>query len=131
MNAGTSGEKRLFALRGAVCCRNDGADITNQVSILYDDLLRENGLEEGDIVSLTFSVTADLDEKNPAAALRQSGRALDAALFVTAEAPVKGGLPRTIRALLLCYLDALAVPRHVYRNGAEILRPDRGGPLTT
>jgi chorismate mutase len=119
------GEKRLFALRGAVCCRNEEGDITEQVAALYDELLRENRLAAEDIVSLIFSVTGDLDRKNPAAALRQTGRALEAALFVTAEAPAQGGLERVIRALLHCYLDEGAVPRHVYRNGAEVLRPDR------
>jgi chorismate mutase len=120
-----TGEKRLRALRGAACCRNDEADIAAQTCALYDELLERNGLDEGDLVSLTFSMTGDLDAKNPAAALRASGRAGDLALFVCAEAPVKGGLPRTIRALVHCYLPEGAAPRHVYRNGAEILRPDR------
>jgi chorismate mutase len=125
MAGDNSGEKRLYALRGAACCRNEGADIREQVAALYDELLRENRLEEEDIVSLVFSLTPDLDAKNPAAALRESGRAEGLALFVCAEAPVKGGLERTVRALLHCYLPPGSRPRHVYRNGAEVLRPDR------
>jgi chorismate mutase len=117
--------KKLAALRGAVSCRNESGDIAVQTAALYDALLRENRLEEGDIVSLVFSLTADLDQKNPAAALRESGRGKDLALFVTAEAPVKGGLPRIIRVLLHCYLEEGVLPCHVYRNGAEALRPDR------
>jgi chorismate mutase len=117
--------KRLFALRGATQCLNEAGDITRQVSVLYDELLRQNRLTEEDIVSLVFSVTADLDALNPAAALRRSGRAADLALFAVQEARVRGGLDRTIRVLLHCYLDEGSRPRHLYRNGAEILRPDR------
>jgi chorismate mutase len=121
-------EKRLFALRGAVQCLNEAGDITEQVAGLYDQMLRDNRLAPEDIVSLVFSVTPDLDALNPASALRRSGRAADLALFAVQEAPSQGGLERTIRALLHCYLDEAHSPRHIYRNGAEVLRPDRASP---
>jgi chorismate mutase len=119
--------KRLFALRGATQCLNDGEDMTGQLAALYDELLAANGLAEDAIVSLFFSVTPDLNAQNPASALRQSGRGGDLALFSLQEAAVSGGLERTVRVLVHCYLDEEAVPRHIYRNGAEILRPDRAG----
>jgi chorismate mutase len=118
-------DKRLFALRGATRCLNDAEDMTRQVAVLYDELLAANHLAEGDMVSLIFSVTGDLTAQNPAAALRQSGRGGDLALFALREADVSGGLERTVRVLIHCYLAEGALPRHVYRNGAEILRPDR------
>jgi chorismate mutase len=96
-----------------------------QVAALYDELLRINRLNEEDLVSVIFSVTGDLDAFNPAAALRREGRAAEAALFVTQEAEIKGGLERTVRLLIHCYLEKGLRPAHVYRNGAEILRPDR------
>jgi chorismate mutase len=120
-----SGEKRLFALRGACQCRNEREDMEKQVAALYDALLSENKLGEGAIVSVLFSLTGDLDAENPAAALRRSGRAADLALFTLQEAAVRGSLERTVRALIHCYLPEDARPRHVYRNGAEALRPDR------
>jgi chorismate mutase len=73
--------KQLKALRGATQCMNQEEDMVAQVSALYDELLLRNHLGEEDILSLLFSVTKDLDAKNPAAALRQSGRAADVALF--------------------------------------------------
>jgi chorismate mutase len=118
-------DKQVFALRGAARCLNDGEDITKQVAALYDELLAANNLAEKDIVSLIFSVTRDVDAKNPAAALRESGRGGDLALFALQEADIQGGPDRVIRVLLHCYLNSNAIPRHVYRNGAEILRPDR------
>lgn len=122
-----NGGKRLFALRGAARCRNERADMEKQVAALYDALLGENKLEEQDIVSLIFSVTGDLDAENPAAALRRSGRAADLALFSLREAEVQGGLERTVRVLIHCYMKETAKPRHIYCNGAEVLRPDRAG----
>jgi chorismate mutase len=118
-------DKRLFALRGACCCLNDEADIRKQVRTLYDELLKGNNLDETGLVSVIFSMTADINALNAAAALRREGRAAEATLFVTQEAAVENSLPRTIRVLIHCYLDENAVPAHVYRNGAEVLRPDR------
>jgi chorismate mutase len=118
-------EKRLFALRGAAQCENNPDDITEQAGRLYDELLAQNHLAESDIVSIVFSVTPDLDALNPATGLRRYGRAGEASLFAVQEAAVKGSLERTLRTLIHCYLDEGAQIRHVYRNGAEVLRPDR------
>jgi chorismate mutase len=125
LGSGIKMEKKLFALRGAAQCFNTREDIEMQTITLYDGLLQKNGLEEKDIVSVVFSVTKDLDAENPAAALRRSGRAADLSLFAVQEAFTRGGLERTIRALIHCYLNEKATARHIYRNGAEILRPDR------
>ena len=115
----------IRALRGATQCLNEEADIILHVLALYDELLKQNNLRESDIISLTFSMTRDLDAKNPASVLRQSGRALDLVLFVVQEAEVKNSLERVIRMLVHCYLEENADLFHIYRNGAEVLRPDR------
>jgi chorismate mutase len=117
--------KRLYALRGAAQCLNQGEDIRRQAAALYDELLEGNQLGEDDIVSLIFSVTADLDAENPAAALRRSGRGAGLALFCVREPEAPNSLERCLRALVHCYLEEGSRPRHVYRNGAEVLRPDR------
>jgi chorismate mutase len=115
--------KKLFALRGATCAQNTETDIAAQVAALYDALLEANKLPPDDIVSLIFSVTPDLDAKNPAAALRKTGRAATVPLFAVAEAPPLI-LPHCIRVLIHCYMGENSVPHHIYCNGAEILRPD-------
>ena len=119
------GEKQLFALRGAVRCLNDLEDIQTHTVAMYDELLSKNNLDAEDIVSVIFSVTKDLDAGNPAHTLRSAGRAGEAALFVCQEAHFSGSMERVIRVLVHCYLDAQRKPVHVYRNGAEALRPDR------
>jgi chorismate mutase len=116
--------KKLFALRGATQALNTVEDIEKWTVFLYDGLLKLNKLEERDIVSVVFSMTSDLDEENPAAALRRAGRARSTALFAVQEAFVQGGLPCAIRALIHCYLDEGVAVRHLYCNGAEALRPD-------
>ena len=120
-----TGVKRLIALRGAAMCENSAQDIKKQTVEMYDELLRANKLGEEDIVSVFFSVTGDIDAKNPATALREEGRAENSSLFVNQEAAFAGSPSGVIRVLIHCYLDAGGKPFHVYINGAEILRPDR------
>ena len=117
-------EKRLFAIRWAVQCLNTQNDIQTHTLALYDEILSKNELSEKDIVSVIFSVTKDLDAKNPATALRSQGRAETISLFVNQEAHFPGSMERLIRVLIHCYLDVLSTPVHVYQNGAELLRPD-------
>jgi len=117
--------KKLYALRGAAQCENTEDDICRQIGIMYDELLKLNNLEEADIVSVMFSVTEDLYAANPCAALRKNGRAEELALFSTQEPKAKNSLERVVRVIIHCYLEEGANVGHVYRNGAEVLRPDR------
>ena len=119
--------KRLFGIRAAVCCGNTADETQNAVSDMCSRLFCENGLQGDDFVSLHFTMTGDLDALNPAAALRRSAcgdLVKTAALFCSAEAPVQGGLPRTIRLLVTAYMEEGSQPVHVYTGGAEVLRPD-------
>jgi chorismate mutase len=116
--------KRLYAIRGASQCENNEDDICRQIKIMYDELLNVNKLEEAEIVSVIFSVTSDLDAINPCTALRKSGRAQDAALFSVQEPRSENSLERTARVIIHCYLEEGVIVKHVYRNGAEVLRPD-------
>ena len=117
--------KKMYALRGAVRCDNTKEDICKQVNCMYDELLLSNMLDEKDIVSVMFTVTEDVNVLNPCTALRQGGRAGESALFCSQEPKIIGSLERVIRVIVHCYLKDESVPVHVYRNGAEVLRPDR------
>ena len=118
-------EKTLKAIRGAVCSANNKAEIEQKTAGLYDKLLKANNLAETDILSLIFSVTADIDAQNPAAALRRSGRAGELAMMVLQEASVQDSLPGTIRVLIHAFIPGDKPVRHIYMEGAEKLRPDR------
>lgn len=119
--------RRLYGIRGAVCCENTAEEIQSAVSEMCSRLFSENGLQGDDFVSLHFTMTSDLDALNPAAALRRSDcgdLVKEAALFCSAEAFVRGGLPRTIRLLVTAYMEEGSKPIHIYTGGAEVLRPD-------
>ena len=59
---------RLVGLRGATTCgTNSSGAIRDAVSELIDALVSRNALTPDRIVSVTFSVTADLDACFPAA----------------------------------------------------------------
>ena len=123
----TAMQKRLFGIRGAVCAENTEAGITGAVEKLFTRLFAENHLIPEDIVSVQFTVTADLTEINPAFALRHSScgaLVANTALFTAAEAPVKGALPQVIRLLVSAYKEEGSIVRHIYIDGAEKLRPD-------
>lgn len=119
--------RRLYGIRGAVCCGNTAEEIQSAVSEMCSRLFSGNCLQGDDLVSLHFTMTGDLDALNPAAALRRSDcgdLVKEAALFCSAEAFVKGGLPRTIRLLVTAYMEEGSKPVHIYTGGAEVLRPD-------
>jgi len=130
--------KKLYALRGAVQCENNADDICAQIGLMYDELLSRNNLDENDIVSIIFSVTKDLDAVNPATALRkyirESAKSRDReggeagseySLFSAQEPDCVNSVERIIRVIVHCYMEEETKPKHVYRNGAEVLRPDR------
>jgi chorismate mutase len=114
--------KRQYAVRGAICCENSVESVSLQIPRLYREILARNSIRETDIVSVLFSVTADLTALNPATALRKAGLASMVPLFACAEPFIEGYLPSVIRILVTYY--GRSGPRHVYLNGAEVLRPD-------
>ncbi len=117
-------EKRLFAVRGATGAHNTRSDIEEKIAELYDTILARNHIGELDIVSIIFSVTPDLYARNPAAALRSSGRAGQVPLFCVAEPVSDDAPPAMLRVLIHFYASGETSPVFVYINGAQALRPD-------
>ncbi|MBO5235694.1 MAG: chorismate mutase [Spirochaetaceae bacterium] len=119
--------KRLYGIRGAVCCANTKEDILKAVDKMCSSLFSSNKLSCDDIVSIQFTITDDLDALNPAAALRRSScghLVCKTALFCSAEPKIQGSLQNVIRVLITAYMDFDSNPVHVYIGGAEVLRPD-------
>ena len=119
--------KRLAGLRGASGAENTAESITKAVCDMCTTLFKINNISPNDIVSIQFTMTEDLDAKNPAAALRCGQNEIDVsgcALFCSQEASVRGMRGGTIRVLVTAYMDEGSTARHVYINGAEALRPD-------
>ncbi|MBP5442528.1 MAG: chorismate mutase [Treponema sp.] len=123
-------EKRLFGIRGATFCENSKDSIIKYTGDLCRMIFAENKLSAEDIVSIQFTITDDLDELNPATALRRnSDLGIDVAavpLFCSQEPRIAGMPPKVIRVLVTTYMPFDAKVHAVYINGAQMLRPDLG-----
>lgn len=88
------------------------------------EILKANDLQVGDIVSIIFTVTPDLNAEFPAAAARRLGWR-EVPLLCATEIGVPGSLPRVIRVLLHAYTERDPDQvRHIYLGEAVRLRPD-------
>ena len=122
MNAGFV----LRALRGATTAELNSAEaIQACVKELVDALMERNGLQGEQLVSVTFSVTRDLDACFPAAIARRQPGWDQVALLDCQQMEVAGDLPRCIRLLAHAWLQPQQIPVHPYLREAAGLRPDR------
>jgi chorismate mutase len=116
----------LRALRGATTTdANTTEAIETAVAELVDALVARNGLAGEQLVSVTFSVTHDLDACFPAAIARRQAGWEQVALLDCQQMAVAGDLPRCIRLLAHAWLQPERTPVHPYLREAARLRPDR------
>ncbi len=118
----------LRALRGATTASaNTSEAIAEAVSELIETLVRDNALAGSQLLSVTFSVTADLDACFPAAIARRRSDWDAVALLDCQQMAVEGDLPRCIRLLAHAWLPAGREVAHTYLRDATRLRPDLVG----
>lgn len=116
----------LRALRGATTAtENSVIAITAAVDELITALVDRNGLAGEHILSVTFSVTADLDACFPAAIARRRPGWDGVALLDCQQMAVAGDLCRCIRVLVHAWMAPERQPQHPYLGEAARLRPDR------
>ncbi|MGD0153686.1 MAG: chorismate mutase [Thermacetogeniaceae bacterium] len=115
----------IRGIRGAATVtENSRQAIITATEQLLTLMTRENEICSEDIISIIFSLTADLDAAFPAEAARQMGWNL-VPLLCTTEIPVAGSMSKCIRVLMHVYTDRKqAAVRHVYLGEAARLRPD-------
>ena len=119
---------QLRALRGATtAAANTSAAICEAVGELIDALVDRNQLQGSQLLSVTFSVTADLDAIFPAAIARRRDGWDGVALLDCQQMAVAGDLPRCIRLLAHAWLEPDQPVRHAYLRDAARLRPDLAG----
>ncbi len=117
---------KLRALRGAITsAENSSTAMESAVRDLIDELLKRNHLNPENIISITFSVTADLNVCFPAAIVRRQSGWDQVALLDCQQMAVEGDLQRCIRMLAYAWLPSDQPPKHPYLGQASILRPDR------
>ena len=117
---------QLHGLRGATTTQSNNAEsIEASVTELIKELVKRNQLEPDQIVSITFSVTNDLDACFPAAIARRQPGWENVALIDCQQMYVKGDLKKCIRILAHVLLPINQAPQHTYLGEAILLRPDR------
>ncbi len=119
-------EWRVRAIRGATTVdENSAIAIREAVTELLDELETWNNLDLDEVVSVTFSVTRDLDALFPAAVARRRRGWSNVPLLDVQQMHVEGSLERCIRCLIHFNTpDPNSPIHHPYLRGAIILRPD-------
>ena len=116
----------LCALRGATTCdKNSAESITTAVNELLIELVSRNNLIPDQIISVTFSVTSDLDACFPASIARKKTGWEKIALLDCQQMFVKDDLSKCIRLLAYVCLPRDQTPKNPYLGRAKNLRPDR------
>lgn len=115
----------LRALRGATTVDEDTeAQVTGRVQALVEEMVRRNGVDHDDIVSILFTATEDVTSMFPATAARAAGLG-DVPLICARELSVRGGTPLCIRVMMHLYTGrSRSELHHVYLEGARSLRDD-------
>ncbi|MBD2517810.1 chorismate mutase [Nostoc sp. FACHB-973] len=118
-------EWQMRAIRGATTVAENTVEAMQQVvTELLDELENRNQFQPRDIISVTFSVTRDLDAIFPAAIARARPGWDNVAMLDVQQMHVEGSLQRCIRFLIHAYLPASASIHHIYLRNAASLRPD-------
>ena len=116
----------LCALRGATTSKHNSVEsITSAVEELLSELVSRNNLVPDQIISVTFSVTSDLDACFPASIARQKSGWENIALLDCQQMFVKDDLSKCIRLLAYVSLPNKQMPQNPYLGEAKNLRPDR------
>ena len=116
----------LCALRGATTSEQNSVEsITSAVEELLIELVSRNNLIPNQIISVTFSVTSDLDACFPASIARKKSGWENIALLDCQQMFVKGDLSKCIRLLAYVSLPNNQIPQNPYLGKAKNLRPDR------
>lgn len=110
-------------VRGATTAgENTREAILSATTELLQQVIEANGIKAGDVASIYFSTTPDLNAEFPALAARLMGWT-DLALLCGHEMSVPGSLAKCIRILIHWNTDKAAGQiKHVYIRGAEKLR---------
>lgn len=117
---------RVRAIRGATTVsENSIPAIREAVHELLDELEFHNQLDMDEIVSITFSVTRDLDAIFPAAIARERPHWSNVPLLDVQQMYVEGSLERCIRFLIHFNTPNPDIEiYHPYLRQARNLRPD-------
>ena len=126
MDARYEENNKLSFIRGATTATgNSIEEIESAVVELIDELISRNNLLEKDLLSITFTVTKDLDACFPASVARKCNNLNKVALLDCQQMFVPNDIDFCIRLMAQVLLPANTPIKHPYLRGASKLRPDR------
>ena len=118
-------ESRMQAIRGAITVSENTVEAMQEaVMEILDELEQRNKLHPTDMISVTFSVTPDLDAIFPAAIARHRPYWDKVPMIDVQQMYVRGSLEKCIRILVHAYIRSNTTINHVYLRRASKLRPD-------
>ncbi len=126
MNKDYLDSEKVTAIRGATTSSgNTSKEIENSVVELIDELILRNNLDTKNILSITFTVTNDLDACFPASIARKRF-GLDSVAFLDCQQMyLSDDIDFCIRLMALVFLPTNSSINHPYLRGASNLRTDR------
>ena len=117
---------KLTAIRGATTAKGNKDYLIRDVVIeLIQELITRNHLKEEDIISITFTVTEDLNSCFPASIARKHFNFDSVAFLDCQQMFIPNDVNFCIRLLALVYLEYDRQPINPYLNESSKLRPDR------
>ena len=118
--------KNVIAIRGATTSNgNTFKEIEDSVVELISELILRNSLEPKKILSITFTVTKDLDACFPASIARKCFELESVAFLDCQQMYVPDDIKYCIRLMAFVVLPAEASIDQPYLRGASTLRSDR------
>lgn len=113
------------AIRGATTVENNTKEeIWDATEEMLQTAIDENNLKQEDMISITFTMTHDLDACYPAVRARQMGFT-NVPLVCMQELKVVGSLAKCVRMIIYTNSDkSLDEIKHIYLRNAKKLRPD-------
>ena len=126
MNIDCLESEKVTAIRGATTSNgNTLKEIENSVVELIDELILRNSLDPKKILSITFTVTKDLDACFPASIARKCFE-LDSVAFLDCQQMyVPNDIKFCIRLMAFVIIPKSSSINHPYLRGASNLRRDR------
>tara|TARA_Y100000589_G_scaffold26318_1_gene21852 strand:+ start:479 stop:862 length:384 start_codon:yes stop_codon:yes gene_type:complete len=116
----------ISCIRGATTSNgNTKLDIKSAVHELINELISRNNLEPINIISITFTVTKDLNACFPASIARKFSGLHSVAFLDCQQMFVPDDIQFCIRLMAQVNMPLKTTPKHPYLRGASNLRPDR------
>jgi len=115
----------MIAIRGAITVEtNKKEEVVSKVRKMLEEIIKRNELDKDDIISVLFTATKDIDCIYPAFVAREIG-ITQAALMCMQEMHIEGSLEMCIRVMVNAESNKKQKDvKHVYLEGAKVLRPD-------